>query len=166
MAEQETDVLIQDTYFTASTLSFWLAPPHPASGEVQGSQQKRSAHHKTMLFGSWTGCHASVPVHGSTKKNLICENTALSCCPAQTTEETPLGTTNYLQPLHLPLHDVSLSIRSTQQHAGAGRKTKQPFKKNALQCTDTALVERRKNKQQMLVTFLSTLLEGIQIYCD
>ena len=128
MAEKESDILIQDTYFKVSTISFWLAPPHPPSGGLQGSQQKRSAHHKTMLFGSWTGCHASMPVHGSTK-NLICENTALSRCPAQTMEETSLGTTDYLHPPHLPLHDLSLSIRSTQQHTGVGKKPKHPFKK-------------------------------------
>lgn len=46
------------------------------------------------------------------------------------------------------------------------RNPNQPFRKNALQCTGISLVERRKNKQQMLVTLLSTLLEGIQIYCD
>jgi len=81
-------------------------------------------------------------------------------------EETSLGTTNCLQPPHLPLHDLSLSTRSTQQYTGVGKKTKHPFKKNALQCTDISLVERRKNKQQMLVTLPSILLEGIQIYCD
>lgn len=165
MAEKETDVLIQHTYFTVRILPFWLSPPHPASGRVQGSQQKQSVHHKIMLFVSWTGCNTSVPAHGSTK-NVICENTALSQCPAQTTEETPLGTTNYLQPPHLPLHDLSLSTRSTQQYTGVGKKTKYPFKKNTLQHTDISLVQRRKNKQQMLVTLLSTLLEGIQIYCD
>lgn len=70
---------------------------------------------------------------------------------------------------NLPLPDLSLSIRSTQLYIGVGNKTKHPFKKNALQCTDISLVKRRtsrKSKQQMLVTLLSTLLEGIQIYCD
>lgn len=99
------------------------------------------------------------------QKNLICENTVLSRCPAQITEETPFRITNYLQPPHLPLHDLSLSIRSIQQYTGVGKKPKHSFKKNALQCTDISLMEKRKNKQQMLVTLLSTLLEGIQIYC-
>lgn len=83
--------------------------------------------HSRNSLGTRRSCHladelgvALLCLSMDEQKHLFLANNVFSHYPAHTTEESSLGTTNYLQLPHLPLQD--LPIRSTQKYTGVVKK--------------------------------------------